>query len=284
MENMNRIKNITVRRMAKAEMEYAEQWSDKEGWNPGLNDVACYRELDPSGFFLAEADGLPAGCIFCVNFSEQVGLVGVLIVKAEYRGGKVGRMLCIKAMEHMKGRIVGFDALASKAHGYSLFGFKPAYEIIRYEMTARAAEVDIKTVDLTEYPFAKFAAYDRRFFPADRSTLMRSWIKQKPSGCALGVIKNDELAGYGVIRRAYQGYRLEPMYAQDKELAQGLLLSLLSKVEPGAPVYINIPLVNQDACALVQEYGMRPAIALVRMYNRIPKEEDTLPQTYSHMG
>jgi predicted N-acetyltransferase YhbS len=277
-------RKITVRNIKPDEMRLVERWGAEEGWNPGLRDADCYLAGDSSGFFIAEADGEPAGCVFAINFSEDLCMGGVFIVTPEYRGGRVGVALQKRAAIHAGNRLVGFDAVEHKVKNYSFFGFKPAYKIVRYEMTARPAGKEIRTVDLTGYPSGNFNSYDRQFFPADRARLMSEWIKQKPSGAALGIVLNGAIAGYGVIRKAYQGYRLEPLYADNLEAAEELLLALVNRVEPGAPVYLNIPLPNKAACELAEKYRMKPVIPLVRMYNRVIPESSSLPKTYSQMG
>ncbi|MEI7481220.1 MAG: GNAT family N-acetyltransferase [Elusimicrobiota bacterium] len=281
---MKKPNNLIIRNIAPAEMELVVAWAAREGWNPGLRDAECFLAEDTSGYFIAEADGKPVGCIFGINFSADLCMGGVFIVNPEYRGGRIGVELQKRAALHAGKRTVGFDAVEYKVKNYGFFGFKPAYKIVRYEMLARPAGKDIETVDLTAYPFDKFNAYDRKFFPADRSRLMGEWIKQKPAGAALGIIANGALAGYGVIRKAYHGYRVEPLYAESREIAENLLLALVGRVEPGVPVYINIPLPNSSACALAQKYEMKPAIMLVRMYNRIMTDTASLANIYSQMG
>ena len=276
--------NLIIRNITPAEMGFVVAWAAREGWNPGLRDAECFLAEDTGGYFIAEVDGKPAGCIFGINFSADLCMGGVFIVNPEYRGGRIGVELKKRAALHAGKRTIGFDAVENKVRNYSFFGFKPAYKIVRYEMLARPAGKDIKTVDLTEYPFDKFNVYDRGFFPADRSKLMAEWIKQKPSGAALGITINGELAGYGVIRKAYQGYRVEPLYADNRAIAEDLLLALVGHVEPGAPVYLNIPLPNDGARALAEKYGMKPGIPLVRMYNRVMPENPSLVNIYSQMG
>jgi GNAT superfamily N-acetyltransferase len=277
-------KNLIIRNVNYSEMKLVEEWAAREGWNPGIRDTDCYYAGDHSGFFIAEVNGSPEGCIFGINFSDELCMGGVFIVNPEYRGGNVGVALSKRARLHAGNRTVGFDAVENKVKNYIFFGFKPAYKIVRYEMLACRNEKKIESVELTEYPFDKFNSYDSTYFPANRSKLMSEWMQQKPSGAALGITKNGQLAGYGIIRKAFCGYRLEPMYADNAEIAEDLLLALCGRVEPGSPVYLNIPYPNKDACELAKKYNMKPVIPLVRMYNRTIKENKSLPNVYSQMG
>lgn len=280
---MTKIK-VTVRTMTPQEFQYAQQWATQEGWNPGLKDIECYSQLDPEGFFLAEVDGKPAGCGCAMIFSDTFSLVGVLIVKPEYRGGKVGLALIAKGSEHIGNRTSCFDSVEDKVHIYKLMGGHPQYPIMRCEMAAVTAPMPSEIVDLTTYPFDKLMKYDAAFFPADRSKLMKPWIDQKPDGAALGIISHGELAGYGVIRKAYTGFRLEPFYADTAALAETLLLALTSQVPAGSPVYINLPETNTAAMALMKKYAMKPQFKMVRMYRGPKPAECDISKVYSVMG
>ena len=43
--------------MSLPDVELAIDWAAKEGWNPGLNDAACFYAIDPNGFFMGMLDG-----------------------------------------------------------------------------------------------------------------------------------------------------------------------------------------------------------------------------------
>jgi len=277
-------RNVIVRNMKLDELKFAEQWAMLEGWNPGLNDITCYSHLDSDGFFLAEADGEPAGCCFVLNFSEAFSLVGLLIVRPEYRGGMIGMALINKGSEHVGSRTCYLDAVADKVHSYMLLGARRHYPILRCEMAAINGPLAENLVDLTQYPFEKLAAYDRAFFPADRSRLLAPWIRQKPDGAALGILRGGELAGYGVIRKAQTGYRLEPFYAETPELGEKLLLSLTAQVPAGAPVYINLPETNAYAMSWMKKYNMQVRLKLMRMYRGAKPADCDLSKVYSVMG
>ncbi len=43
--------------MTRSELDYALQWAQREGWNPGLQDAEAFYAADLHGFFVAEEDG-----------------------------------------------------------------------------------------------------------------------------------------------------------------------------------------------------------------------------------
>ncbi|MEO1882434.1 MAG: hypothetical protein ABGX71_02360 [Methyloprofundus sp.] len=45
-----------IRRMQADELQTALDWTQQEGWNPGLHDAETFYQADPNGFFIGELD------------------------------------------------------------------------------------------------------------------------------------------------------------------------------------------------------------------------------------
>jgi hypothetical protein len=54
---------LTIRVMDRREIAIAGDWAAAEGWNPGLDDAACFATVDPNGFYIGELDGAAASTI-----------------------------------------------------------------------------------------------------------------------------------------------------------------------------------------------------------------------------
>ncbi len=61
-----------------------------------------------------------------------------------------------------------------------------------------------KLIELSKIPFKSVLKYDNKFFPAERIEFLRGWLRQ-PGSFAYGLIENDKLKGYGVIRHCRVG-------------------------------------------------------------------------------
>jgi len=79
-------------------------------------------------------------------------------------------------------------------------------------------------------------------------------------------MQNGKLAGYGVIRQCRSGYKIGPLFADNTDLAESLLLALISKIRPSEPFYLDVPEINHAATALAKRYDMNIVFETARMY------------------
>ena len=77
-------------------------------------------------------------------------------------------------------------------------------------------------------------------------------------------------AGWGVIRRCREGYKIAPLVADAKDVAASLYAALCSRVPEGAAVYLDVPLPNAEAVALAESHGMQVVFETARMYTGAP--------------
>lgn len=257
---------ITVRNMTPKEVSLAIEWAAAEGWNPGLHDAECFYAADPQGFFLAELDGRPAGCLSAVAYDERFGFAGFYIVPPPFRGRGIGHELVRTASAYAGSRSMGNDAVVAQQETYRQLGFRLAYRNIRYRglaslQTANAPGI----IDLEEIPFGDLVAYDRAMFPAERPVFLRHWINQ-PEGAALGCEDNGKLAGYGVIRKCRQGYKIGPLFADHEDIAEKLFRAFTGRI-PGEEFFLDIPEPNPAAGSLVRRHAMQSVFETARMYS-----------------
>ena len=93
---------------------------------------------------------------------------------------------------------------------------------------------------------------------------MRCWLRSEGrSGLAL--LRDGEIAGYGVIRRCREGYKIGPLFADDGAGAEALFRGLAARAA-GAPVYLDPPFNNAAGIALVEGHGLVPSFETARMY------------------
>ena len=265
----------TTRQLTLAELQTAIDWAAAEGWNPGLQDAACFFAADPSGFWGGFLDGELIATLGAVKYGQTFGFIGLYLVKPGYRGQQYGIALWRAGMASLQGRTVGLDGVPAQQANYGRSGFVLAHNNIRLAGQAAGptvAAADAGVVPLAGVPAGLVWAYDRPFFPEDRRQFLRHWISQ-PGAHALGILRPgglaSGLAGYGVVRPCLSGYKFGPLLADDAAVAQRLYLALVARMPAGAPVFLDVPALNPAALALAQHQGLQPVFETARMYTGV---------------
>lgn len=254
------------RTMTREEVALAIEWAAREGWNPGLHDVASFHAADPAGFFVGVLDGEPVASLSVVRYGSSFAFLGLYIVRPGWRGHGLGWALWQHGMASAAGRQVGLDGVVAQQDNYRKSGFEPAWRNVRYRRWGRAsAERDARVVPLAGLPFDTVRAYDRPFFPADRAVFLRGWLAQADA-TALGWMEEGELRGYGVIRRCRSGWKIGPLFADSEAIADALLSALAGEASASEPVFLDIPEPNAAARALVARHQMAMVFETARMY------------------
>ena len=257
---------LRIRALGANEVGLALDWAAGEGWNPGLHDAACFYAADHEGFLVGSLDDEPVATISVVKYGATFGFLGLYIVRGEFRGQGYGMQLWTAGLARLAGRNVGLDGVVAQQDNYRKSGFGLAYRNIRYRGTASATEaIDARIVPLSSVPIADVIAYDRAFFPDDRPAFLRCWIAQ-PESTALGIVHGNALAGYGVVRRCRDGYKIGPLFAEDPGSAESLFSALQAHVPRGAVLDLDVPEPNVAALALAERHRMTVVFETARMY------------------
>jgi GNAT superfamily N-acetyltransferase len=255
-----------IRTMRHGDIDLAIQWAEREGWNPGLNDAQCFHAADPDGFLLGLLGETPVAAISAVRYGQDFGFVGFYIVAPEHRGQGFGLRIWSAAMQRLRGRTVGLDGVPDQQTNYQKSGFRLACRNVRHQgFGGEKRPEHVRLKDLSQLPFDAIAAYDRRFFPAERTRFLLEWLNQ-PGGAALGLLEDGRLAGYGVLRPCRSGYKIGPLFADHAEAAEDLFCALASEVPAEAPVFLDTPEANPAAMDLARRHGMAPVFETARMY------------------
>lgn len=262
-------KRLIIRPMSRPELDILVKWASDEGWNPGCYDSDIFWQTDSDGFIAAEMDGELIGGGSIVSYSGNFGFMGFFIVKPELRGQGLGTQLWFARRDKLQSRLnasaaIGMDGVFEMQPFYTNGGFEFSHREIRFEGTGIACALPPSVTPLSEIAFDLILDYDTAHFPAERANFLKAWITQ-PESCALGVLQNKQLKGYGVIRRCEKGYKIGPLFANNVEIAIDLFNSLSSHAAEEA-VFIDVPEINQHAMQIVKDKGMKEVFGCARMY------------------
>ena len=256
---------VIFRNMTRDEVETAVEWAAREGWNPGLSDAECFYRTDPEGFFCAETEGKIVGTVSVVNYDDRFSFYGLFIVDPAFRAKGIGMALYRHAMKHAGPRIVGCDGIVAMAGKYQKDGgFFLHYNNARYQGTGGGMMPGGLT-PLRDIAFRDLVSYDAARFPARREEFLRCWTTRPGHFGLARLSASGEILGYGVRRACRTGHKIGPLFACDRETA-GLILDGLLFGIPGEPFFLDIPVPNKEAAALVNDRGMEPVFFTARLY------------------
>jgi GNAT superfamily N-acetyltransferase len=261
---------MNIRRMTRDELDVLVEWAAREGWNPGLNDAEVFWATDPEGFVAAEIDGELIGGGSIVAYEKKYGFIGLFIVRPEYRGRGLGNQLWHDLNRRLLARLdahaaIGLEGVFNMQDYYARGGFRFLCRDLRFEGRGMDLPQPKGIIEASTVPFERIDAYDRRHFPAPRSSFLQRWIYQ-PGGPALAAVDASEVRGYTVMRPCRTGYKIGPLFAANPAVAESLLIALGSRSRvPGELIFLDVPEINADALALVARYRMSEVFGCARM-------------------
>ena len=253
--------------MTKSDLSLAIAWAANEGWNPGLHDRDVFYNTDPRGFFMGFLDDKPISCISAVSYDKDFGFIGFYIVRSKHRNKGYGIKIWNKAIDYLKTQNVGLDGVFAQQENYKKSGFKLAYKNIRYQGLGKKYKINNESiVKINSIPFSRLVKYDNQCFPVSRPQFLKYWISE-PESLTLGFLKNGKLLGYGMIRKCITGYKIAPLFADNKIIAEDIFVKL-NNFAIGFSIFLDIPEINKEAFELVNRYKMKSMFETARMYTK----------------
>jgi hypothetical protein len=246
------------------DVDLAVEWAAREGWNPGWSDAGCFRAADPEGFLVGRIDGEPVSVISAVRYPDDFAFLGLYIVAPHWRGRGAGWATWSAAMASVEEYVVGLDGVVEQQANYARSGFVLAHRNVRYgglprSIPTRAAE------PMTRADHPGVATLDRACFGVARPAFLGPWLNQ-PGAHGAVVRSSEGIAAYGVIRPCRVGWKIGPLFAADADKAADVLGALLSRVDEGEPVFLDVPEPNHAAVDLALRVGLEPVFETARMY------------------
>ncbi len=269
-----------IRTMAPDEIAVAVDWAAAEGWNPGMDDAACFQTVDPQGFIGGWLNGQMISTISVVNYDDAFSFLGFYIVAEPYRGQGHGYALWQEAIKHAGTRLIGLDGVVAEQDNYRRSGFEFAYNNIRYGGAPKLPSnawpptgVTIKPLDIVG---ADLAAYDRQMFPAPRETFMKAWLSSPGHIARAARSATGEVCGYGAIRPCRTGHKIGPLFADNAMVARALVSDLIDAADlDGGEIFLDVPEPNAAAATIAQDLGLTPVFETARMYTGPAPKIDT---------
>jgi GNAT superfamily N-acetyltransferase len=243
----------------------AVDWARREGWNPGLHDAQAFASADPEGFLGMYVSGELAATISLVSYAPSFAFLGFYICRPELRGQGIGLRLWNAALARRPALTIGLDGVTAQQANYEKSGFSLAHENIRHGgiNLAGSGRSHPSLRVLTSADAAAVDRFEQRhlLFPASRAGFLLKWLQHH----GLALMRDGEVAGYGVIRECFQGWKIGPLFAANADDAETILRGLLVKA-PGQMIFLDTPGTNQAAADLANSFELKPVFSTARMY------------------
>lgn len=260
-----------IRILSSTEVETLIGWAGSEGWNPGLADASAFRAADPQGFLGCFVNGALTAGISAVAYGEDFGFIGLYICHPDFRGKGYGRQVWDAGMAYLAGRTIGLDGVPEQQANYAGMGFEPTSQTFRWSgrITAppppspASSALPIKVRAAAPDLLPALGAFDRRFFPAERSTFLTEWLSAPRE--TLVATAAAGIAGYAVLRHCLVGHKLGPLFAVGDDAADALLDACLQRI--GADeLQIDVPEAQEAFSNRLARLGFTRGFATRRMY------------------
>lgn len=266
---MTALEGIIFKKLTFKQCEELIVWAKQEGWNPGSYDALVFWNTDPDGFYgVFKADELIGGGAI-VKYSNTYGFMGLFIMKPEYRSMGIGRFLWNRRRGLLLKRLgdnatIGMDGVVAMQPFYGKGGFKIAFKDERYRRIGEAMTVDSRIRLVTTEDVDAVVTYDAQHFGCARPQFIKPWMGV-PETRSFIFVEQRTIQGLAILRKATNGYKIGPLFAEDNVIAEALYKTCLNEVV-GEPVYLDIPVVNEEALALVKQYNATYVFECARMY------------------
>jgi GNAT superfamily N-acetyltransferase len=275
------IMTYTIRSATSEEVEKTHySWAIAEQWNPGLTDWMFFPQIDPEGFLVGVLNGEIISCISAVQLSEEYGFIGYYICKKEFRGQGYGLHLFREALQRLNHlKCIGLDAVDAQVPNYLKCGFKPFFQSQRLvysnkESVSLPAEHKAHLVSLSSPDYMEAALHIMDDVHSIKMPKYLSRVFEAENAVSLGYRAFDrhdkDLAGFGVIRPAAEGWKIGPLYANSTLIAETILQGLIETIPIGQPIFMEVPDPNEHAVKLMERFQMEPVFTGTRMYTGDP--------------
>jgi ribosomal protein S18 acetylase RimI-like enzyme len=266
---------FSLKKLDKTEMVTLVSWAEKEGWNPGPYDAEVFYNTDPDGHygFFLNGEMIAGGSV--VSYSGQFGFMGLFIVKPEYRSSGIGRKLWYQRRDLLlsrlvKGAVIGMDGVVAMQPFYSRGGFVSAFTDERHEIKGGLYTPDPYISAIIQNDYNEIIHYDSVCFGLPRPQFLVPWMNI-PGNVNLKYNAGGHLKGFVVMRKAQNGYKIGPLFADNAIVAQALYESCLSTA-PGEAVYLDISSENVAAVEMTKRFNTRFVFECARMYYGQPPD------------
>jgi ribosomal protein S18 acetylase RimI-like enzyme len=259
---------LHLRALRADDLPFADSLRAIAGWNQTLDDWQRFLTMEPTGCFLAQWDGVPAGTATTLRYASAVAWIGMVLVHPAYRRRGIGRALlnhAIAWLQQHRVRCIKLDATPAGKPIYDGLGFQSEWTLTRWEHPGlrgvKPTGARLRPWQASDAPL--IAALDAAAFGVAREKLAEALARQSRLALVLESAPG-RIVGYGFIRPGSCATYLGPIVAASDENGLQLVQALLAP-SAGERVFWDIPDANTAAVDWACRHGFTPERGLTRM-------------------
>jgi len=265
-----------IRPMQLSDIVHAIKLSNAEGWNQTEKDWKLLIQSPQNVCMLAECNKKIIGTTTAINYSNQIGWIGMVLVAKEYRGQGVSKSLLTNILEKLESvKSIKLDATPEGQRVYKKFDFKDEYLIARMVTTSMknlsSDEDDILPEPIQLKHIEEIIALDEFVFGANRKRLIESLIKEYPHKAWL-LQRNNSIAGFALGREGNKYHQVGPVFASNIDDVKILIKKALKELT-NEPIVMDVLSEKEDLINWLISIGFTMQRHFVRMY----KKENPFP-------
>lgn len=258
---------LHIRTMKQHELAIAINWAKSEGWDPGIHDAELFYKADPNGFFVGEINDQIVAVGSAVNYDSHFAFCGLYIVAPEHRGKGYGLALTKHRLNYCGERNIGIDGVLENVEIYKNIGYVPYYKNYRYQSEIKqTSPLNSNIQEIAKDLQPQVLNYDKQCFPANRDKFLTAWINQNDAKSFCYML-NNEVKGFIVRRKCYEGHKIGPLFADNYQIAAHLLNAIQTDIK-NETIILDVPGNNPDAISLAESLNMEVVFSTARMYQK----------------
>jgi ribosomal protein S18 acetylase RimI-like enzyme len=225
-------------------------------------------------------DLVPVGVATCISFGK-IGWFGNFVVNSQHRRLGGGRLLLGHAIDYLYGRgveTVGLYAYPHLRDFYGKLGFKADLDltVMSKKYNQQSDKLVVSEVESCD-DLSMLAQFDKQFFGADRSRLLRGILQEKANLCYVSK-EGQEVAGY-ILAKVWEEGAAEvgPLVCRpDRPETAFELLNIVLRQLSGRRVLLYLLQGQKENVfeEFLLERGFRKDFSLSRMFLGKPKIQE----------
>lgn len=258
-----------ITKMSSADFDFAMSLVKDEGWNQTVKDWEILTG-DPRNLCLvANWEGKPAGTATAINYSGEMVWIGMVLVKKEFRGRGISKLLLNEILNGMKYvPYIGLDATPAGKPVYERIDFSGQYTLFRMINPTLLSFIPPEPDALPQHAIPadlkEMVELDKIVFGADRTQLIEKLVKNSP-GKSFKLVREGKICGFALGRAGGRYHQVGPVSAHSERDACILISHAMGELT-GLPVVIDVPSDKNILLDWLESIGFSRQRPFYRMY------------------